>query len=105
MAAITFVILPCITALVFGWAIRHWVVAAAAAVGAYGVLALAVSPLWTPDVRPFIPLVTGGIVAGTALTLLLFFRPSAAARGRISAAFLTVFGTHITYTFFAIAQA
>jgi len=101
--AVSFVVLSCLSAGAAGWALRRWAHAAAALVGAIGLLWLVTSMRLSPTAKLFVPLVTGAASAAAVLIPLLVIRPAASVRVRATLSTIAAFAAHSTFIHYAMA--
>ncbi|MEX5727424.1 hypothetical protein Ga0609869_000777 [Rhodovulum iodosum] len=100
--SLPFVVLPCVAACAVGWAVRHWLLAAATAAGAVGLLYI-VAGQGPALVRYGVPLVTGAGLAGLALLPVLALKPLAGPVFRIVPCAAIAFAAHFLFLQYAMA--
>ena len=93
---LTFMLVPCTAAILAGWALRHWALAAAATAGGLGFVYLfAQFPL--PLTKFVAPMATAAMVSGLVLIPALLLRPSISVWNRMMITLGAVFLTHLAF--------
>lgn len=99
---LTFMLVPCATAIAVGWAVRHWALGAAAVAGGLGAVFLFAS-IATPLTKLLFPISTAIVVSGLVLIPALLWRPTVSVWNRMMITLGAVFVTHLAFLQYALA--
>ena len=99
---LTFMLVPCVSAICVGWAARHWALAAAAISGGLGGAFLLVS-IASPTATFLVPIATAATVSGLILIPALLWRPTISVWNRMMFSLGAVFVTHLAFLQYTLA--